>query len=270
MSLRYYAPQGWSHPYIRSFSILEESQAVFNKRIILPDSYPELIINLGSHLFWEMGNSTKIKLPRAFLVWAQIRPIKIYASGSCHVIGVNLDAWGLRLLVDEQIDLSKTPIIPLGDNWLGLPHLLQATIRSRGDIEVLATLEQFVSDYSPRASTDATIREVVELIYTTNGRRNVNELAAHCYLSVSQLERRFKYFTGLSPKTLARLVRFDHTCSGLLNATSSRLTDLAYEMGYFDQAHFNREFKAFTGRSPRQVRAYLSRLVADADFLQYS
>ncbi|MEJ2598042.1 MAG: hypothetical protein P8Z00_06885 [Anaerolineales bacterium] len=162
MSLRYYTPQGLSHPYIRSFSILEESQAVFNRRIILPDSYPELIINLGSHLFGELGNGTNIKLPRAFLMWTQTCPLKIHASGSCHVVGLNLNAWGLRHLVDEQIDLSKTPIIPLDDIWQSLPHLLEATIRSRGDMETLATLEQFVSDYSPRAHMDATIHEVVE------------------------------------------------------------------------------------------------------------
>lgn len=270
MSLRYYTSQGWSHAYIRSFSVLKESPAAFNQRIILPDSYPELILNLGSRLFWEMGRGAKVELPRAFLVWAQTHPLKIIASGTCHVVGVNLNAWGLRSLVDEQTDLSRTPVIPLEGAWQGLPHLLAATIRSRGDLEALAILGQFVSDFNPSDCTDGITREAVELLYRTNGRCSVNELAAHSYLSTSQLERRFKYFTGLSPKTLARLIRFDHACSGLLSAASSRLTDLAYDMGYFDQAHFNREFKAFTGRSPRQVRAYLSRLSADADFLQYS
>lgn len=269
MSLYYFNLEARYHPHIRSFSILEEPSEVFNKRIILPDPSPILLVNFGGPIIWEMENGSQVEVPYAMLVRAQTKPLKVYATGSCHIIGVNLHTWGLRFLVDEQTDLTATPIIPLVGPWRDLTHLLVATFRQRGAIETLATLEQFVSDLHQSPYKDiSTIRAAVDLLYRTNGQCSVNELAAHCHLSISQLERRLKYFTGLSPKTLARLIRFDAACSSLLS--SSHLTDLAYTTGYIDQPHFNHEFRALSGCTPHEVRDYVHWLAANAEFLQFS
>jgi hypothetical protein len=61
MSLRYFAPQSSLHPHVRSFAILEEPATVFNKRIILPDPHPVLLINFGAPFIWEMENGTQVE-----------------------------------------------------------------------------------------------------------------------------------------------------------------------------------------------------------------
>jgi AraC-like DNA-binding protein len=271
MSIRYFAPQSSLYPHVRSFAILEEPHTVFNKRIILPDPHPALFINFGAPFIWEMENGTQIELPRAFFVMAQTRPLKIRATGSCHAIGLNLAAWATRLLVDDEVTLADSQIIPLGAAWQDATRLLQTTLQRRGDIEAIATLKQFVGDLQGRLRTDITaIRTVVELLTTNNGQCSLKELSEQCYLSPSQLERHAKYFTGRTPKTLARLIRFDATCASLLNNPACRLTDLAHQCGYVDQAHFVHEFKAFAGCTPREARAYVRQLAADAEFLQFS
>jgi AraC-like DNA-binding protein len=270
MSFRYFTPPA-SQPFVRSFSILEESQAAFNNRIILPDPYPALVINFGAPFACDMGQSRPVELPRAFLTRAQTEPPKVQATGPCHAIILSLHAWGARFLVGEQIDLAATPIVSLAGVGRDLIHLLEHTLRHRGDTETLSVLAQFVGDLRRCPPADpAPIRAAVELLNQTQGQCTVNEIAAHCFMSVSQLERHAKYFTGCSPKALARLIRFDAACAGLLHDSSSRLTDLAHESGFVDQAHFIHEFQSLAACTPREARDYVRWLAADAEFLQLS
>ena len=66
----------------------------------------------------------------------------------------------------------------------------------------------------------------------------------------ANFERRFKYLTGVTPKTMARLIRFETICYTLYSNPMRRATDLAHEFGYTDQAHFIHDFKAFAVLTP--------------------
>lgn len=57
--------------------------------------------------------------------------------------------------------------------------------------------------------------------------------------------------SDLTPKTFSRISRFLNICHHLDGYLDSKLTRLAHECGYFDQAHFIREFCAFTGFTPK-------------------
>jgi AraC-like DNA-binding protein len=79
---------------------------------------------------------------------------------------------------------------------------------------------------------------------------SVNTLASNTFLSVRQFERRFKEFSGFSPKRFLRIARFN----SLLNKPFRRknLAHIAFESGYYDEAHFNHEFKLFSGVNPKE------------------
>jgi hypothetical protein len=127
MSLQHFILEDQYHPHIRSFPILEEASEVFNNRILLPDPFPEVLVNFGAPLIWEMENGSQVELPSALLFRSQTKPLKIYARDSCRFIGITVPAWEPRLLVDERIDLTETPITPLEGIWQDLTHLLEAT-----------------------------------------------------------------------------------------------------------------------------------------------
>lgn len=78
-------------------------------------------------------------------------------------------------------------------------------------------------------------------------------MAAALYVSQSTLERRFRSIIGTTPKKFASIVRFKQALSHYKPQAS--LTDLGYEAGFYDQAHFIREFKSFTGETPEQFFA---------------
>lgn len=80
-----------------------------------------------------------------------------------------------------------------------------------------------------------------------------SQIATESCLSSRQFERHFLQLTGFSAKTFLKLHRFEKTVeAGIFSLRNSKanFTDLALEYGYYDQAHFNRHFKEFTGVNP--------------------
>ncbi|MEX0362515.1 MAG: helix-turn-helix domain-containing protein, partial [Allomuricauda sp.] len=67
-----------------------------------------------------------------------------------------------------------------------------------------------------------------------------------------QLERKFAKQVGISPKQLGKVIRLQSALKMLLNKEEDKLTTIAYENAYFDQAHFIKDFKEFTGTNPSE------------------
>lgn len=95
----------------------------------------------------------------------------------------------------------------------------------------------------PRAST--AIRTAIH----SGGLLSVSQMADRFNLSVRQLERKFQAYAGFSPKTYTRILRFQAAMSHF-GHSSKTLTDIALDCGYYDQAHFIHDFKAFSGYRP--------------------
>lgn len=77
---------------------------------------------------------------------------------------------------------------------------------------------------------------------------NVNELACKFSLSTRQFDRKFKIYSGFSPKMYLRLTRLQNALKQY--GCDKSLTRIAYECGYYDQSHFIHDVKAFTGYHP--------------------
>jgi AraC-like DNA-binding protein len=85
----------------------------------------------------------------------------------------------------------------------------------------------------------------------TNGTARIADLVRQSGLSHRHLVARFREEVGMTPKSLARVLRFEHSLSML--ESGDTLADVAIAAGYYDQAHLNRDFKALAGCSPRAV-----------------
>lgn len=64
------------------------------------------------------------------------------------------------------------------------------------------------------------------------------------------LERKFNKYVGATPKAFLRLMRFQTALNSILNSPADALTPLAHDLDFYDQPHFIKDFKAFTGSSP--------------------
>ena len=102
-------------------------------------------------------------------------------------------------------------------------------------------------------------REVVwswEELRRTSGRAPIAELAGEIGWSHRRLIARFREQVGVAPKTVARVIRFDRAVQAV-RSSEAGLAEVAFDSGYFDQAHMNREFQALGGTTPAAFRGSL-------------
>lgn len=144
-------------------------------------------------------------------------------------------SWSLREFVGSELDAVEDA-------------LLQAeSFRQRIEIAesaLLRLLERNEFEEDPR------YLGAVDRIYQSRGKVDVTNLANTQGISDRHLRRLFDETLGLSPKKLARVVRFQVALNRLQGGNVPSLLGLALELGYYDQSHFIHDFKELYGRTP--------------------
>lgn len=97
-----------------------------------------------------------------------------------------------------------------------------------------------------------TLYDMLSRIYSANGNIEISSLANTVCYSERQFSRIFSESLGYSPKTFARIVRFQHVLFQMLMKRNTSISNMIANLNYSDQAHFQREFKEFTTLTPRQ------------------
>ena len=127
---------------------------------------------------------------------------------------------------------------------------LQITGSGRVSISIRGLIEEFLlkklKALKPALPIDRAMLEWLKM----NGNVPIERIASMACLSLRQFERKCKDRIGLPPKLFARLVRFSKAYRLRENFPRLSWTSIAYECGYFDQAHFILDFKEFAGVSP--------------------
>jgi AraC-like DNA-binding protein len=101
---------------------------------------------------------------------------------------------------------------------------------------------------------------------TSHGALPVSALSEAARVSGNHLATQFKSHVGITPKRLARIYRFAQLIVSVDTLRPIDWSELAHTAGYFDQAHFSREFKDFTGHTPTQYLALRRRFPAERGF----
>jgi AraC-like DNA-binding protein len=177
------------------------------------------------------------------------------------ILAVRFFAWGALAFLKNAAGRTDVTQVDLDPTW---QHVVQrASILVQGDNyqKAVEEIEDFLIGLRLNILFDPKqVRTAAKLLYHTRGQFRVAELADHCHLSMRQLQRQFDETTGVSPKALARAIRFESIRERLMFDANANLTDLAYEFGYADQAHFIKDFKAFTDKTPGEFALEMQQL----------
>ncbi|KAA2245454.1 helix-turn-helix transcriptional regulator [Chitinophaga agrisoli] len=115
--------------------------------------------------------------------------------------------------------------------------------------ERVAIMEGFLLRKLAYSAPDLLVQHAVSFIKQQKGIIRVKELAASLHISQDAFEKRFRVLIGATPKQYASIVRLRALIRQYPSYAS--LTDASYEAGYFDQSHFIKDFRLFTGKTPR-------------------
>ena len=94
-------------------------------------------------------------------------------------------------------------------------------------------------------------------ILSSSGKLPSAELARRARIGVRQFQREFSARFGASPKLFSRIVRFQNALDAKARSSTKSWTDVAHELGYYDQMHMVHDFWEFTGESPTETLCQL-------------
>ncbi|HMJ71412.1 MAG TPA: helix-turn-helix transcriptional regulator [Cyclobacteriaceae bacterium] len=212
-------------------------------------------------MFTISGSSWQTKLNGEFTttsqveLWGQIvRPLTFKTSGQGEIFGIRFYPATAAVLLKEELNEFNDGVFDLV-SVLGNPvkelHAKLQEFRSTNDrINLVdAYLLHKLTAHTKTLSRIDLVQQVMNDLTKKDFFDNINNVAARYGITSRYLQKIFLHYTGLTPKLYSQINRFQNSLV-LLGKGDQPLTAIAYECGYFDQSHFIREFKSFTGFSP--------------------
>jgi len=159
---------------------------------------------------------------------------------------------GARLAPDEPIGHDREHLRP---RWR---RLQEAILGECDPTRLVATAEEFLRQRSPARDPMAeTIARIVADIASDRTITTVDAIVRRCEFTTRSLQRLFAQYVGVSPKWVIKRYRCTRSWSGSRAARRSTGPSSRCSLGYFDQAHFIKDFKSIVGRTPGE---YVKRL----------
>jgi AraC-like DNA-binding protein len=120
-------------------------------------------------------------------------------------------------------------------------------------------VEQFLHAHLPeRDPAIDEINRIVDCIIADRTITKVDDLVSRCNVGKRTLQRLFSQYVGVSPKWVIKRYRLQEAADQLADGTVVDWPGMALDLGYFDQAHFIKDFKTIVGRTPGEYARSLS------------
>lgn len=236
---------------IKEFWIFENSDTNPEIQKVIPDGFSEIIIHYGDPYKIKMYDNWEVQ-PKVLLSNQISKYFFLQNTGTSAMIGIKLHPTTLFQLFGIDLAPYTDRVVPLTTvssiDSSELTHLIDVsyTVDDR-----ISHIENWFTSIlkQGRLFDSSTVAKAVEIILEKNGLVDIKQIAEILGISERQLERSFKKVTGVTPKFYSRIIRFNYIFTIVKNGNDSWIR-VALESGYFDQSHFIKNFKEFTGEEP--------------------
>lgn len=199
--------------------------------------------------------------------WKTIAPGAIFVgqrnSDISFLVKKAIRIYGIRFKPFAFATIIKTPIHLLNDQFLPLNQLFSLDISAEKQVQQIIkcqSLEQktqwvntlLLDLFEDSFFIDQTLREQLNYIMDRKGLIKVQALFSEFGISKVTLRKHFINKVGLTPKKVSRIWRMNYFLQLKEKDSGENLTSLCLESGFYDQAHFIKEFKSLFGPSPRE------------------
>jgi len=206
------------------------------KQKIIPDGFTEIIFHFGDHYRINLDGRWK-KQGKRLLAGQISKYFYLENSGATDILGIKLKpsaithlfGISMRETVDDVVDLDQA----IGKKLIFDP----------------ANVDEYFNELCKNYPSDHPIDRAVDIVFSKKGMITVADLCIEVSVGERYLQQLFQKYIGLSPKFFTRLIRFSRIFN-LIQENDPDWAEVVYQAGYYDQSHFIRNFKAFTGEDP--------------------
>ena len=245
--MKSYTPSTNLQPYIKIFHIIESDRAIEN--FILPDTAIVMAIRFKGIVSAE-ENGIESSLPSAVLSGLRHTPRVIKYSAKSGNVLVVFHPGGPAAFFREPLHEVSGLSVPLDSfkNFADVNDLVERLSDAESNVDRIRIVEEVLVSKLKRNIIDPLVLHAAQQIKSDQGKTRIKELIETLSISRDAFEKRFRQIVGTSPKQYSNITRIR---SLIDNAKDHKtLTELAYHYGYFDQSHFIKDFKLFTGQAP--------------------
>ena len=240
-------------PHVIGYVAYREWGSEGFRRLETPSGEVHVILSFGPRI------RADGELVRSFVAAPHTRHAVVESFEDQHCVEIRLTPLGAHLVLGVPLDELADRTTPFEDVW-GSAALID---RLAGLPSWDARFDLLDRALAARLAAARPLAPEVESAWwrlvASHGAAPISELVRESGWSRRHFTKRFAEQAGLTPKTFARVLRFDRAKARLQEPFAS-LAEVALDCGYYDQAHFNRDFRAFAGRTPAELLA--SRLPA--------
>lgn len=256
-SRQYYPSSPRLRQFIHSFWTLKADGQPEENCLVAPEPYLDCLLSFKSDTtpLNRCGEGTLVK--GSMLLGLRTQPFRMQPRGEIDYLVIRFYPSGLRPFLGFSCR-------ELTDNFLALNSLRDrlGAIASpleespQTDLERIAFIEQALLDMLPKAPTlpSKALLYSLRSIEGSRGLLAISELCRESGIQSRSLNREFENYLGLSPKRYSKLVRFNLLLARLSTLTKpANLASIAYDQGYYDQAHMIKECTQYTGLTPTEL-----------------
>ena len=239
--------------YIQSFySVLaKDGYNTIHRR--LPDGTLDLVFNLGDAVSLSRDEITFLRMPAVSLTGLYPDRSFLCYADNVHLVGVVFQPGTAHLFIKDSLEHIKASTIDAGDVfgkdiYLILERLAGFSSETQKHYFLEKLLMKFVGPYQHEYHQNS-ILQAVRDIHVAEGNLDIGMLHHEHLMSERNFRRKFVELVGMSAKQYAGIVRIK-SFSKRFKSSGINYNNILFDLGYSDQAHFNKDFRKIVGSSP--------------------
>lgn len=240
--------------YVKCYYTYQSDSDITFEDTVFPSGCIEIIFNLGTGQWQTEAGNEFVTTPPVEL-WGQIiRPLPVKSIGKNTMLGIRFFPHAAAYFLNEKVDLLTNQVVDFRALFGNAANVLHEKLMETANwskrvelIEDFLLARLLLSER--RLSKVAVVTDMMNEIRREDFFDNIENVASRYGFTSRYMQKMFLQYTGLTPKLYSKINRFQNSLK-LVTKKDASLTSIAYDCGYFDQSHFIREFKSFTGLTP--------------------
>lgn len=180
-------------------------------------------------------------------------------EGKGRVFGIKFKPGAFYPFLQSPVSRLTNTSVPFSDIFgCDCQTLEEAILALNNEGEMVKLAEEFLRERLPERDEHVKrINEIVDYIIAHQEITKVEDVVSHLGLNIRALQRLFQQYVGVSPRWVIKRYRLHEVAERLAERGVVDWPEIVVELGYADQAHFIKDFKAIVGRTPGEYVKYI-------------